>query len=62
VYKGAPNLKLDKLSEGVTAAAIVGTGAVVSLLSVIFWLPFVYSRVIKKDYSASLRPVFFFKL
>jgi sodium-dependent phosphate transporter len=54
VYKGAPSLKLDKLSEAVTAAAIVGTAAVVTLLSILFWLPFVYAKVMKNDYSGSL--------
>lgn len=51
IYKGAPSLKLDELSEAGTAAAIVGTGAVVALISALFWLPFVYSRVVKKDYT-----------
>jgi solute carrier family 20 (sodium-dependent phosphate transporter) len=51
VYKGAPSLKLNKLSKEATAAAIVGTAAVITLLSVLFWLPFVYAKVIKNDYS-----------
>ena len=56
VYKGAPSLGLNKLSEGVTAAAIVGTAAVITALAMIFWLPYVYCKVVRKDYSAlSLR-------
>ncbi|ORY90849.1 sodium:inorganic phosphate symporter [Leucosporidium creatinivorum] len=51
VYKGAPSLGLNKLSESTTAAAIVGTAAVVSALSVLFWLPYVYAKVIRKDYT-----------
>ncbi|KIM22207.1 hypothetical protein M408DRAFT_28932 [Serendipita vermifera MAFF 305830] len=51
VYKGAPSLKLNELSQASTAAAIVGSAAVVALLSVIFWLPFVYAKVVKKDYT-----------
>lgn len=51
IYKGAPSLGLNKLSEGSTAAAIVGTASVVCLLSVIFWLPYVYAKSIRKDYS-----------
>lgn len=53
VYKGAPQLKLNKLPQTTIALAIVLTGVVIAFLSVIFWLPFVYSKVIKKDYSNS---------
>ncbi|KAJ7104105.1 putative sodium:inorganic phosphate symporter [Mycena belliarum] len=51
IYKGSPQLKLDKLPENTITAGIVGTGAVVAALSAIFWLPFVYARVVKKDYT-----------
>lgn len=51
VYKGAPQLKLNKLPQTTIALAIVLTGVVIAFLSVIFWLPFVYSKVIKKDYT-----------
>jgi sodium-dependent phosphate transporter len=51
VYKGAPSLKLDKLTESETAAAVIGSAAVIMLLSIIFWLPFVYAKVVKHDYS-----------
>ncbi|CEH14039.1 Na /Pi symporter [Ceraceosorus bombacis] len=51
IAKGAPSLNLDEMSPGATAAAILGTAAVVSLLSVIFWLPFVRGKVLKKDYT-----------
>jgi sodium-dependent phosphate transporter len=53
VYKGAPSLGLDDMSPGKTAAAILLTGFVVGLLAAVFWLPFVYGKVIKKDYSES---------
>jgi sodium-dependent phosphate transporter len=55
VYKGAPSLKLNELSASSTAAAIVGSAAVVALLAIIFWLPFVHAKVVKKDYSASFQ-------
>lgn len=42
---------LAKKSPSTTAAAVVGTAAVVSALSIIFWLPYVYSKVVKKDHS-----------
>jgi len=51
VYKGAPNLHLDKLSGATQALAIVMTSLVVAVLSLLFWLPYVYSKVVKKDYS-----------
>ncbi|KAJ7446119.1 phosphate transporter [Mycena latifolia] len=51
IYKGSPQLKLDKLPKNTITAGIVGTGAVVAALSVIFWLPYVYARVVKKDYT-----------
>lgn len=53
VYKGAPNLGLDKLPGSTVAGAIVGTAAVVALLSALFWIPYVYCKVVRKDYSAS---------
>lgn len=58
VYKGAPNLKLDKLSGEVVAGAIVGTGGVVAILAALFWVPFVNQKVVKKDYSASCQASF----
>jgi len=51
VYKGAPNLNLDELSELTVALAIVLTGLGVAVFSVLFWLPYVYCKVIRKDYT-----------
>jgi sodium-dependent phosphate transporter len=51
VYKGAPNLNLDELSEVTVALAIVLTGLVIAILSVLFWLPYVYCKVVRKDYT-----------
>jgi len=51
VYKGAPSLNLDELSEVTVALAIVLTGLGVAVFSVIFWLPYVYCKVIRKDYT-----------
>ncbi|KAG8731358.1 Na+/Pi symporter [Ceratobasidium sp. 423] len=51
LWKGSPSLGLDELPPGEMAAAILGTAAVVALLSIIFWLPFVHSRVVKGDYT-----------
>lgn len=51
VYKGSPQLNLDEMSPGKTAAVIILTGLVVSLLSIVFWVPYARAKVIKKDYS-----------
>lgn len=51
IFKGAPSLNLDEMSEAKTAAAIVITSAVVAILSVIFWLPYVYAKSVKHDYT-----------
>lgn len=54
VYKGAPSLGLTSLEPNVTAAAVVGTATVIMTLSIIFWIPFAYAKVVKKDYSAQI--------
>lgn len=51
MYKGAPELKLSDLPETTIALAIVLTGVVVAALSILFWLPFVYAKVVKRDYT-----------
>jgi solute carrier family 20 (sodium-dependent phosphate transporter) len=51
VYKGSPNLGLTKKPAGWLAGVILGTGVAVSLLSAIFFVPWIYARIIKKDYT-----------
>lgn len=51
VYKGAPSLNLDKLSTTTVALAIVLTSLVAAILSIVFWLPYVHAKVVKKDYT-----------
>ncbi|KAK1927683.1 phosphate transporter [Papiliotrema laurentii] len=51
VYKGSPELKLDKLPGTTIALAIVLTSLVISILSMIFWLPYVYVKVVRKDHT-----------
>jgi sodium-dependent phosphate transporter len=46
------------LPQSTIAAAIVGTAAVIAALSLIFWLPYVYCKVVRNDYT--LRPWHFF--
>jgi sodium-dependent phosphate transporter len=51
VYKGSPNLGLNKKPSWYIAAVTMGTGGGVALLSAIFFVPFVHARIIKKDSS-----------
>jgi len=51
IYKGAPSLGLKKMSQTKTALAIVLTALVVAILSVLFWIPYVHAKVVKKDYT-----------
>ncbi|KAK7942671.1 sodium/phosphate symporter [Apiospora aurea] len=51
VYKGSPNLKLDKKPPAFIAAVTLGTGFGVFLLSVLFFVPYVHALVIKRDAS-----------
>ncbi|KAI5477868.1 hypothetical protein MNV49_005853 [Pseudohyphozyma bogoriensis] len=51
IYKGAPSLGLLKKPKSVTNGAIVGTGASLAALAMLFWLPFVYLKIVKKDYT-----------
>lgn len=51
VYKGSPNLGLKKKPSWYIAAVTMGCGGGVALLAAIFFVPFVHSRVIKRDHS-----------
>ncbi|EKG19498.1 Phosphate transporter [Macrophomina phaseolina MS6] len=51
VYKGSPNLKLNKKPGWYVAAVTMGTGAGVAALAGLFFVPFLHARIIKKDQS-----------
>lgn len=51
VYKGSPNLGLNKKPGWYVASVTMGTGAGVALLSALFFVPYVHTKVIKKDYT-----------
>ncbi|GAA5934415.1 hypothetical protein JCM3775_000352 [Rhodotorula graminis] len=59
VFKGSPSLGLDELPQNELAAAIVGTAAVVMALAVLFWVPYVYCKVARKDYTIRWYHFFF---
>jgi sodium-dependent phosphate transporter len=49
VYKGSPNLGLNKKPAWYIAAVTLGTGGGLAILSAIFFVPYVHAKVIKKD-------------
>ncbi|KAL0263189.1 hypothetical protein SLS55_002167 [Diplodia seriata] len=51
VYKGSPNLKLNKKPGWYVAAVTMGTGCGVAALAAIFFVPFLHARIIKRDYT-----------
>ncbi|KAF4575367.1 hypothetical protein EYR40_004889 [Pleurotus pulmonarius] len=51
VYKGSPTLHLDEKPPNQMAAIILGTSAVVMILSLLFWLPYVYCKTVRNDYT-----------
>ncbi|GAA5911174.1 hypothetical protein JCM8208_005748 [Rhodotorula glutinis] len=59
VFKGSPSLGLDELPQKELAAAIVGTASVVMALAVLFWVPYVYCKVARKDYTIRWYHFFF---
>ncbi|KAB5566433.1 phosphate transporter [Coniochaeta sp. 2T2.1] len=51
VYKGSPNLGLNKRPAWFIAAVTMGTGGGVALLAAIFFVPYAYAKVVVKDHS-----------
>ncbi|KAI0895497.1 phosphate transporter [Annulohypoxylon nitens] len=51
VYKGSPNLNLNKKPGWYVAAVTMGTGSGVALLAALFFVPYVHAKVIKKDHG-----------
>ncbi|KAH8599233.1 putative sodium/phosphate symporter [Bisporella sp. PMI_857] len=49
VYKGSPKLGLNKKPAWYVASVTMGTGSGVAVLSAIFFVPFIYTRIIKRD-------------
>jgi len=49
VYKGSPKLGLNKKPAGYVAAVTMGTGGGVCVLACIFFVPYIYAKIIKKD-------------
>jgi sodium-dependent phosphate transporter len=51
VYKGSPNLGLNKKPGSFVAGVTMGTGAAVALLAALFFVPFLHARIVKRDAS-----------
>lgn len=51
VYKGSPQFKLNAKPGWWIAAVVIGTGGGVAVLSAIFFVPYLYAVVIKRDQS-----------
>lgn len=49
VYKGSPKLGLNKKPAWYIASVTVGTGAGVALLAALFFVPYIYAKIIKRD-------------
>lgn len=57
VYKGSPNLGLDKKPAWYIASVTLGVGFGLFILSALFFVPYVHAKVIKKDYTLKLYDV-----
>lgn len=57
VYKGSPNLGLDKKPAWYIASVTLGVGFGLFFLSGLFFVPYVHCKVIKKDYTLQLRDI-----
>lgn len=49
VYKGSPNLKLNKKPAWYIASLSLGVGGGLCILAAFFFVPYVHSRVLKRD-------------
>ncbi|KAF5101395.1 hypothetical protein D0Z00_000874 [Geotrichum galactomycetum] len=54
VWKGAPNLKLDNLSQGQILGAIFGGAGAAAGLYFIFWYPYLYRKLVLEDWTLKL--------
>ncbi|KEY64700.1 hypothetical protein S7711_02899 [Stachybotrys chartarum IBT 7711] len=58
VYKGSPQFHLSEHPGWWLAAVIVGTGAGVCLLSILFFVPYLHALVVKRDHTIQWYHVF----
>ncbi|KIW53111.1 hypothetical protein PV05_08707 [Exophiala xenobiotica] len=53
VYKGSPNLGLNKKPSWYVASVTMGTGGGLCLLAIIFFVPWLRAKIMKKDYTVT---------
>ncbi|QDS75802.1 hypothetical protein FKW77_000186 [Venturia effusa] len=58
VYKGSPKLGLNKKPKSFIAGVSVGTGAGCAVLAAIFFVPYVYAVILKRDRTVRWYDVF----
>src|SRR5271170_5771155 len=51
VWNGAPALHLNDLSAGIIVAAIFGVMGVAVVITILFFYPFLYRRLVKEDWQ-----------
>ncbi|CZT07291.1 related to PHO89-Na+/phosphate co-transporter [Rhynchosporium agropyri] len=57
VYKGSPKLGLDKKPPAFIAGVTLGVGFSLFVLSGLFFVPYVFCKVIKKDYTLKITDI-----
>jgi sodium-dependent phosphate transporter len=57
VYKGSPNLGLDKKPAWYIASVTLGVGFGLFILAGLFFVPYVHCKVIKKDYTLKITDI-----
>ncbi|KAK4615797.1 Phosphate-repressible phosphate permease pho-4 [Fulvia fulva] len=58
VYKGSPNLKLNKKPTWFIVSVTMGTGFGLAVLAALFFVPYVHCVVLKKDYTLKWYHIF----
>jgi hypothetical protein len=51
VWNGAPSLNLNDLSAGVIVGAIFGVMGVSAVVTILFFYPFLYRKLVKEDWQ-----------
>lgn len=59
VWKGAPNLKLDKLTDGQVLGAIFGGAGAAAALYFIIWYPYLHRKLVLEDWTLKPWDIFY---
>jgi solute carrier family 20 (sodium-dependent phosphate transporter) len=58
IFRGAPGLGLDNLSNGAIIGAVLGVAGVTSIVCIVFLLPYFHRRLVKEDWTIRFYHVF----